>query len=476
MTYLHSNARFLSKVAGKFAFRLVIYFFLVLLVGFFAFIAELILERYDFALMKHAVADGFVTGFSVIAGLCLFELFLYGSRRRTSQLEADARKADSMLTAVAQSIPDLVYIKDVQGRHLMVNKAVEEFTGQTAQQLYGKTMADLLPADLAASCMQSDREPIVTGRPCRVEERFAGAGGIRILDTIKTPLRDDRGDIICVIGVSRDITEKLKAEEERRRLQAQLLQAQKMEALGHLAGGVAHDFNNILTAIMGFAGLLKKKLANDDYLGHQTDQIIGASQRAKMLVRNLFAFSSKQNIDTKPVNLNDIISGGRRLLLQLINERIAIRMNCCDAQLTVMADQIQLERVLMNLATNAQDAMPDGGDLIFSTDSFEMGDDFIQKHGYGVPGNYALLTVSDTGIGISEENKKKIFEPFFTTKESGIGTGLGLAIVYGIIKQHSGFINVSSDPGRGTTFHVFLPLADSTGRGTLMHALRGETR
>jgi len=161
------------------------------------------------------------------------------------------------------------------------------------------------------------------------------------------------------------------------------------------------------------------------------------------------------------VHLNSIISGGRSLLQQMINERISVRMNCCDVPLTIMGDQLQLERVLMNLATNARDAMPDGGDLVFSTDSYEMGDNFIQKHGYGAPGNYALLAVSDTGKGISEEHIRRIFDPLFTTKEEGKGTGLGLAIVYGIIKQHNGFINVSSEPGRGTTFHVYLPLARS---------------
>jgi signal transduction histidine kinase len=160
----------------------------------------------------------------------------------------------------------------------------------------------------------------------------------------------------------------------------------------------------------------------------------------------------------RPIDLNSIISGGRSLLQQMINGRISARMNCCAVPLTIMGDQFQLERVLMNLATNAQDAMPDGGDLVFSTDSFEMGDDFIKKHGYGDRGSYAHLAVSDTGKGISEEHIRKIFEPLFTTKEEGKGTGLGLAIVYGIIKQHKGFINVSSEPGRGTTFHVYLPL------------------
>jgi PAS domain S-box-containing protein len=459
MTHANMSARFFVKAADRLAFRMVLYLILVLLAGSFAVAAELFLKRYHFALTERALADGVVVVLAVIAGLCLFELFLYGSRRWKSRVEAEARKADNMLAAVAQSIPDLVYIKDVEGRHLMVNKAVEEFSGHTAQQLLGTRMADWVPPDLAAQCMKSDREPIIAGKPCRAEERFEGAGGLRVLDTIKTPLRDDRGEIIGIVGVSRDITEKLKAEEERHRLQVQLLRAQKMEALGHLAGEIAHDFNNILTAIAGYAGIVKKMRANDDFLVNQTDQILAASQRAKTLVKGLFAFSSKQKIDTKPLDLNDIISETRRLLMPMISERIAVKMYCCNDPLTVRADQFQLERVLMNLATNAADAMPDGGELVFSTDSVEMKDDFVQKHGYGVPGIYALLAVSDTGRGISEEHIRKIFEPFFTTKEEGQGTGLGLAIVYGIIKQHDGFINVSSDPGRGTTFHVYLPLA-----------------
>jgi two-component system cell cycle sensor histidine kinase/response regulator CckA len=458
MTDSNRSAGGFVKALDKFAFRVIIYFSIVLLVGFIAFIAELIVEPHSHALLKHAMAQGFVTGLTVIAGLCLVEFFLYWSRRYTRQLEAERRKADTMLTTIVQSISDLVYVKDVEGRHLMVNKAVEEFTGQNAEQLLGKSMKDLLPPDLAAPCMQSDREPIITGKPCRIEERFSNAGGFRTLDTIKTPLRDDRGAIIGIVGISRDITEKLKAEEERRLLQAQLLQAQKMEALGHLAGGIAHDFNNILTAIIGFTEILQMELAKDDSLVHQTDQILGASQRAKKLIKGLFAFSSNQEIDMKPIDLNGIISGGRRLLQQMINERVTVRMNCCAFPLTIMGDRFQLERVLMNLATNAQDAMPDGGDLVFSTDSFEMGDDFIKKHGYGVPGSYAHLAVSDTGKGISEEHMRKIFEPLFTTKEEGKGTGLGLAIVYGIVKQHNGFVNVSSGPGRGATFHVYLPL------------------
>ena len=220
MTESKKSAEGFVKALDKFAFRLMIYFSIVLLVGLIAFIAELIVEPHSHVLLKHAMAEGFVTGLTVIAGLCLVELFLYWSRRYTRQLKAEARTAANTLTAICHSIPDLVYVKDAEGRHLMVNKAVEEFTGQNAEQLLGKSLADLLPPDLAAPCMKSDREPIVTGKPCRIEERMSNAGGLRILDTIRTPLRDDRGDIIGIVGVSRDITEKLKAEEERRLLQS----------------------------------------------------------------------------------------------------------------------------------------------------------------------------------------------------------------------------------------------------------------
>lgn len=437
------------------------YGILVLFAGLIAFSTELFLERRNFIPLKEAAVDALLTGLLFAVAAFLFELFLRRRSGQTDQLEAEIRKADTMLATVLQAIPDLVYIKDAEGRHLLVNRAVENFSGQTSKQLYGKSMADFLPADLAAPCIRSDREPIITGRPCRVEERFAIAGAVQIFDTIKAPLRNELGDIIGIVGVSRNITGKLKEGEERRLLQTELLKAQKMEALGHLAGGIAHDFNNILTAIIGFTSLLKAKHQDDDFLARQADQILAASQRGKALIKTLFAFSNKQKIDMMPLDLNVLIAESRKLLLQLINERIALKMTGCNGPLTVLADRLQLERVFMNLAANARDAMPNGGDLVFSTDTFAMQDDFIKKHGFGVPGNYALLTVSDSGKGMSDENMKKIFEPFFTTKETGKGTGLGLAIVYGIIKQHKGFITVSSVPDRGTIFHVFLPLVCS---------------
>jgi PAS domain S-box-containing protein len=450
--------RFFAKAADKFIYRLTVYAFIVLMVGLAALIIDIIVEH-DLKFAKEAAIDGLATSLAVMVGLCLFEFLMYGATGRLSKFKAEARRADAILTTVAQAIPDLVYIKDAEGRHLMVNKAVEEFTGHTNEELHGKTMADLMPPALAAVCIESDREPIRRGRPIRTEERFDTPDGVQVLDTIKAPLRDDRGEIIGIVGVSRNITEKIKAEEERRQLQTRLLQAQKMESLGHLSGGIAHDFNNILTVVVGYASILKAKRPNDEVVAQQADQILRASRQAQMIVKGLFAFSSKQKIEKKPLDLNSVLSEGRKLLLQQINNRVSMTLRCCDEPLTVIADQVQLERVLMNLASNARDAMPEGGELVFSTDHFDMGADFIKEHGYGAPGAYAHLAVSDTGIGISEEHRKKIFEPFFTTKDTGKGTGFGLAIVYGIIKQHSGFINVASEPGRGTTFDVFLPLA-----------------
>ncbi|MGO9953167.1 MAG: cache domain-containing protein [Dissulfurispiraceae bacterium] len=244
---------------------------------------------------------------------------------------------------------------------------------------------------------------------------------------------------------------------EQRKLQQQLLQAQKMEAVGQLAGGVAHDFNNILTAIMGYGSLLQTKIKDDVRLNDYVKQILDGANRAAEVTKSLLAFSRKQVINPRPVDLNDIVRGVEKLLFRLIGEDIEITTTLSNKGVVCMVDAGQIEHVLMNLTTNARDAMPDGGRLFLRTEVVELDDIFVQSYGYGEPGMYAVLSVSDTGIGINHEAREKIFEPFFTTKEPGKGTGLGLAMVYGIIKQHGGYINVYSEPGNGTTFKIYLP-------------------
>jgi PAS domain S-box-containing protein len=266
-----------------------------------------------------------------------------------------------------------------------------------------------------------------------------------------------------VFCVCRDITDRKKAEEDQEKLKSQLLQAQKMEAVGQLAGGIAHDFNNILTAIIGYGHILKIKMEEDDPLRNYTDHILTLSERAANLTSSLLAFSRKQTIDPRPVNLNEIIIHVEKLLSRIIGEDLRLETALSGQPLIVMADTGQMEQVFMNFATNARDAMPEGGLLRIETEILEIDREFIREHGFGKEGQYALVSVTDTGTGIDRETGEKIFEPFFTTKEVGKGTGLGLAMVYGAITQHGGHINFYSEPGKGTTFRIYLPLIQVNG-------------
>jgi len=269
------------------------------------------------------------------------------------------------------------------------------------------------------------------------------------------PRFDSNNNLIGLVHIVRDLTEKKK-------LEAQLQQSQKMETIGTLAEGVAHDFNNILTAIIGYGNILKMKLAKESPLLGYTDQILASADRAANLTQSLLAFSRKQVMNPKPVNLNEIVVSVEKLLLRIIGEDVQLKRTLSgkSKDLKIMADAGQIEQVLMNLAANARDAMPEGGILAIETDTAELDAGVIRMHEYGKPGIYALLTVTDTGHGMDEKTRQRIFEPFFTTKEIGKGTGLGLSMVYGIIKQHNGFINCYSEPGKGTTFKIYLPLIE----------------
>ena len=256
------------------------------------------------------------------------------------------------------------------------------------------------------------------------------------------------------IKVSRMLAERIKLEE-------QLRQSQKMEAIGLLAGGVAHDFNNILTVIMGYCGLLEMNSKLDPKVRDAAEHIMSSTEKAAQLTKGLLAFSRKQVLSVKNENLNEILHRDEKFIARIIGEDILFKTVYNGHELPVNVDAGQIDQVLINLATNARDAMPRGGSLMLETSFQEITDSFQHAHGYAKPGPYACITVSDTGHGIDEENRSKIFEPFFTTKEVGKGTGLGMAIAYGIIQQHNGFITVYSESGVGTTFRIYLPLAES---------------
>ncbi len=241
-------------------------------------------------------------------------------------------------------------------------------------------------------------------------------------------------------------------------LENQLRHAQKMEAIGTLAGGIAHDFNNILSAIIGYGHITLMKMKKDDPLRLNLVSMLDGADRAAALTKGLLAFSRKQVLDRKIVDLNEILTRVEKFLARVIGEDVEVRMALRKGVMAIFADAGQLEQVFMNLGTNARDAMPKGGSLTFETAVTELDNGFIAAHGYGKVGTYAVISATDTGLGMDEATRKRIFEPFFTTKEVGKGTGLGLAMVYGIIKQHEGFINVYSEPGKGTTFRIYLPL------------------
>jgi two-component system, cell cycle sensor histidine kinase and response regulator CckA len=234
-----------------------------------------------------------------------------------------------------------------------------------------------------------------------------------------------------------------------------------MEAMGNLAGGIAHDFNNILTTIIGYANLLEMKLDKNDSSRSFVEHILTAADRAANLTKSLLTFGKKQSSEPRVVDLRGIVQGVEKFLLRLVREDFELQTTIADDACMVFADSGQIEQILMNLTTNARDAMHNGGKLAIATSMISLDRDFVATHGYGAPGRFVLLTVTDTGTGMDAETRIRIFEPFFTTKEVGKGTGLGLSMVYGIVKQHSGYITCYSEPGEGTTFRIYLPAVDA---------------
>jgi len=277
-----------------------------------------------------------------------------------------------------------------------------------------------------------------------------------------SPILDENGQLSSMVHTIHDISQRVNAEKEHILLESQLRHAQKMEAVGTLAGGIAHDFNNMLNVIMGYGMTVEKALEMSSPLREYMREVLGAAERAAQLVKRILLFSRKETLEVKAVNMVELIAGFKKMILRIIGEDIALSVNVHEKRLPIMADSLQIEQVLMNLITNARDAMPVGGSLSITAEIAEMNKAFIAAHGYGKLGKYARISVSDTGSGIDTDIMKKIFEPFFTTKAVGKGTGLGLAISYSIIKQHGGYLDVVSRPTEGATFLFYLPLIESS--------------
>ena len=387
------------------------------------------------------------------------------------EAERALRISEEKFSKAFRSGPTFITISTLNdGRYIDVNDAYLHAGSYKRNDIIGKTESELgcwVNPDDRNRLVATLREKGIVNNE-EVSFRIKPGVILRVLWSAETI--DIKGEF-CIIAVILDIT-------ERKTLENQLLQSQKMEAVGQLAGGVAHDFNNILTAIISYGYLLKKKLKEGDPLNENMDKILLLANRASNITQGLLTFSRKRYLELSPVKLNDIITQSEKLLSKFIGEDIVIRTRLTHKQPVIIADRTQMEQVIVNLATNARDAMPKGGTLTIETELVELDDNFIKYHGFGKPGMYAYLAVTDIGQGISEEMKQKIFEPFFTTKEVGKGTGLGLAITYGIIKQHLGYVNIYSEPGKGTTFKIYLPAAKESvadGRSVKLPLLAGKS-
>ena len=372
-------------------------------------------------------------------------------------LRRSLREREARFRTLVENSYDAISLVDENFTILYDSRSVERVTGFTPEERVGHHLDDFLHPDDVAMVAERCRECLANPDVIlRVEYRYLHKdGGYRWGEAIGMNRLHDPA-VQAVVVNHRDISDRRAMEQRLRQSEEQLRQAQKMEAVGRLAGGVAHDFNNVLTAIFGYSDLLLEQFPPEDARRADVQEIRRSAERAATLTRQLLAFSRKQVMQPRLLNLNDVITNVQSLLRRLVGEDIQLHLDLATDLMPVMADPGQVEQVLMNLAANARDAMPEGGRLDIATKNAQVESDPFERPGLKT-GNYAMLVVHDTGSGMAENVRTHVFEPFFTTKEQGKGTGLGLATVYGIVKQSGGGIYVESREGQGTTFAVYLP-------------------
>jgi len=371
------------------------------------------------------------------------------------QAEDALRENEAIFSSFMEHCPVYVFFKDEKSRSIRLSRNYEQMLGRPIEDLLGKTMDELFPSDLAKGMIEDDLRVIRNGKPIKVVEELSG----RTFETTKFPVLQP-GKPPFLAGFTIDITEHKRADQQREKLETQLRQAQKMEAIGTLAGGIAHDFNNILSVIIGNAEILEMTdisfSAKDE-----TDRILNASKRAKQLVRQILAFSRQGDQQKLLISLKPVVKETLDFLRASIPSTIQLQHRIDPDAGAIMADPTQMQQVLMNLCTNAAHAMEKtGGTLKVELDAVSLADDDIPLDSEAERGQYARLTISDTGHGIEPRLQPRIFDPYFTTKGPDKGTGLGLSVVHGIVKSHGGIIKVHSEVGKGTAFQVLFPRAD----------------
>ncbi len=398
-------------------------------------------------------ASPFLINNEVVGGIGV-----YSDITESKRAEAALQESEAKYRLLVENQTDLVVKVDVDGRFQFVSPSYCEMFGKKEDELLDRRFMPLIHEDdreATATAMMDLHEPPYT---CYLEQRALTKHGWRWLAWADKAILDQSGNVGAIIGVGRDITDRKQAEAEREKLQAQLLQAKKMETVGQLAGGIAHDFNNLLTSINGFAELMRYQLSADDPVYDMAGKILRSGQRAADLVSQLLAFSRKQMIEPRMVNLNHIVVNMNETVEPIIGPDVQLTTTLAPDLGTVEVDPKQFEHVIGELAINASDAMPEGGKLTIETANVVLGEEDISEHVEVPEGDYVLLAVSDTGAGLSDEARDRIFEPFFfTSPDVADGIGLRLAAVYGIVKQNDGYIWAESEAGQGTTFKIYLP-------------------
>lgn len=373
------------------------------------------------------------------------------------RLAAETERLAKQWQLTFDSSRDAILILDARQRVTRANRAAETIFQRSLEEILGRDFWELAGGDTQGASSRAPEEVF----PGRAGEVMEFKYGDRWLAIVTDPVQGPADTATAFIAHVRDVTDRKRMELERNRLETQLLQAQKLEAIGRLAGGLAHDFNNMLSVILGCGEQLLEQLHSGDPLAEDVREIVEAARRSAAMTRQLLAFSKRQPLKPEVVSLNQHLKEMERMLRRLIGEDIRLELSLKDDLAPVSVDPGQIDQVILNLVVNARDAMPEGGELTIETDNVELDSSYAAVHPEVVPGSYVLLAVTDTGRGMEAEVKDRIFEPFFTTKGGEKGTGLGLSTAYGIVKQSGGHIWVYSEPGRGTTFKVYLPRTEA---------------
>ncbi len=376
---------------------------------------------------------------------------------RVQERTAEVKRARDLLDSVVENLPDTLLLKESTGdgfRYILMNAAGERLIGRQRGEVLGKAECDLFPADEAAAIVDSNKSVIESGRARTFSDRkLTTPTGVRSVETRMVPIMDG-GTRRLILAIIRDVTEAKEREE-------QLRQLQRMDAIGRLTGGVAHDFNNLLAIIHGNSELLRERFEAEPEVAELADDVLGASTRGAELVRRLLAFARMQHLEPEPVDLNARVDDILGLLQRTLGENIQARVKKAAELWSALVDPTQVDDALVNLAINARDAMRDGGTLCLETENVTLDEDYAAQNVDVVPGDYVMLAVSDTGVGMTPDIVARVFEPFFTTKAEGHGTGLGLSQVFGWVKQSAGHIKIYSELGHGTTVKLYLPRAEA---------------